>query len=178
MNIEIPDIPKSLNPNGWEVEASGIGECKEGDWALYLYRGGWVKATCQEDDAGSICARLVEPRYMFEGVLKTESECREILERDYEIFDGGGCGECPFYHPSPSSPCPYHDGGPFSCKSGAWRKKQPKPETLSTPTPEMEECINEMMRPEQPANLPEGHVAAVAMEIIEYLIRQGTRKFK
>ena len=141
MNIEIPDIPQSLNPHGWEVEVSSIVQCKEGEWPLYLLADGWHTATFPLDCEGNIRARLIEPKPEPIGEIQ--------------------CPVCGYY-----------------CLGNGGRGCIDKPETLTTPTPEMEVCINEMMRPEQPANLPEGHVAAVAMEIIEYLIRQGTRKFK
>ena len=103
MNIEIPDIPKILNPNGWEVEVSSIGECKEGDWPFYLSGEHWYIAGSKDDAVDFISARLIEPKYQ---------DCI-----------------CLGFRP---------------------------------PTAEMEECINEMMRPTGPtgpANLPTGHKA-------------------
>ena len=79
MNITIPDIPESLNPHGWEVEVSSIGECKEGDWPFYLSPDKWYIAGSKDDDVGFIRARLIEPRYMFEGELKKQPENQDCI---------------------------------------------------------------------------------------------------
>jgi hypothetical protein len=121
MKIEIPDIPASLNPKGWEVELSMIGERKEGLWPLFYYpeEKKWSGNYCPMwDSTKEIRARLIEPEYLFNGELKTESECLAILERDYECFpDCGKCEGCPFQ--IVGEPCLLPDS------LQAWRKKQP-----------------------------------------------------
>jgi hypothetical protein len=68
--------------------------------------------------------RKKHPRYLFLGELKTEEECKAILERDYEIAPANNCRECPFFT---------KEGGCSArgtklvcdCEKGYWRKKQP-----------------------------------------------------
>ena len=142
MKIEIPDIPAALNPKGLEVEVSSWGECKEGIWPLtYIQYHGWRKMDTGNkyaDSKDSITARLVEPRYLFNGEMKTESECREILDRDYELCRAelitDNCFECPFVR---NGLCALQGfNSPLDCGSGTnWRKKQPVEEWV-TPTDE------------------------------------------
>jgi hypothetical protein len=131
MNITIPDIPSSLNPKGLEVEISSIGEQQKGEWPLVFLtmEAKWVRAKTVVDDGAYITARLVEPKYMFLGELKTESECLAILEREYECFpDCGKCEGCPFQ--IVGEPCLLPDS------LQAWRKKQPVEEWIYDPTDE------------------------------------------
>ena len=143
MKIEIPDIPKDLNPKGMEVEVSVPGQCKSGNWPLYLHCGVWTMVAITEDDAYCITARLVEPRYMFAGEMKTESECKAILDRDYERVSRASyssrCDSCPFGGvPCPSNgaaPCPVRDTYMYCGHAKQWCKKQPVEEWV-TPTDE------------------------------------------
>jgi hypothetical protein len=160
MNITIPDIPADLNPNGWEVEVSPIGEWKKGNWPLIMTSIGWKELDYLEDSKDCTTGRLVEPKYMFNGELKTESECREILERDYEntafikdtafIKGESRCKGCPFSTMEKNHPAYRAFGGcaaiapDLYCKPHRrWQKKQPA----------------EPSKPIGPANLPEGHKA-------------------
>jgi hypothetical protein len=128
MNITIPDVPPALNPKGWEVEVSSYSERKEGKWQFFWSTDayGWEKYLAEVyDDVLHIHARLIEPKYLFNGEMKTISECRKILERDYEIVADVRRDDC--------VTCPLQKGwhtcvpesSPLRCSGGTWRKKQP-----------------------------------------------------
>jgi hypothetical protein len=134
MRIEIPDIPTDLNPNGWEVEISFIGERKEGLWPLFYNpeQKKWVGNYCPMwDSTKEIRVRLIEPRHMFSGEMKTESECKEILDRDYEVNDSPfgytRCDECPFWIRNTKYPdvfCGAENKKLYCGKDKKWMKKQ------------------------------------------------------
>ncbi len=135
MLIKIPDVPAALNPKGWEVEVSSWGECKEGIWPLtYIQYHGWRKMDTGNkyaDSENSITARLIEPKFLFNGEEKTESECKEILDRDYEVKDSpmgyARCDECPFWLRDPKHPnvlCGAENKKLYCGKDKKWMKKQ------------------------------------------------------
>ena len=172
MNITIPDIPASLNPKGWKVEVSFPGELKEGEWPLVWFAStyNWGKAIIRNDLTMEMRARLIEPKYWFNGEMKTESECRELLERDYELVedrpDVDNCADCPF----DKYGCPWSEWPVGLACTGYrhWRKKQPKEcsqchgtgKVLGTPYDKPEQCdCRPVNLKRAPDNLPEGHVA-------------------
>jgi len=119
VQIEIPEVPKALNPRGLNVEVSAIGNYSPGDWPLrYSFtERGWVLRTNSmphtEDDISYLTARLVEPFYAFRCIPRTEAKCVEILKaeytrvlhKDYKEYiktkpqqgTHDTCSECPFF---------------------------------------------------------------------------------
>ena len=62
LELDVPEVPESLNPKGWEVQLSVLGQKQEGDWPLGY---GWE---CRQWSDGYIAdrsyqlrARLVPP---------------------------------------------------------------------------------------------------------------------
>jgi hypothetical protein len=123
MNIEIPDLPSQFNPSKWKVKVSSIGEEKSGEWPFVLsVNGHWIQSITLCDSREYISACLIEPKYWLAGEMKSETECRAILERDYEpAINGVLCRDCPFGRDATCTA----GGSVFHCSNGAqWRKKQ------------------------------------------------------